>query len=142
MFKRFKAWLAARKEQKRQQAIRAYARQYILQNGYNQNRDLTLLVDITARVSEKYSKEVEAVYEELNKGTFVRGESDFQEDVIKMTTNITSFLSEEYMALLMIYFGNIENLTAYVQLLLFGVEEKIIKLNKHRIREIRGKVNA
>jgi len=138
MFKRFKAWLQKRREQKIQAAIEAYARQYILKNGYNQDRDLTLLIDITARVSEKYTKEVEAVYEELHKGTVVRGGTDFQEDSVTLVTNILSMISREYMALLMIYFGNIENLTAYVHLLLFGVEERIIKLNKKRLREIRG----
>lgn len=140
MFKRFKAWLQKRRERKAKAAVDAYARQYIFKNGYDQNRDLTLLIDITARVSEKYTKEVEAVYEELHKGTVVRGGTDFQEDSVTLVTNIISMVSPEYMALLMIYFGNIENLTAYVHLLLFGVEERIIKLNKKRLREIRGQV--
>jgi hypothetical protein len=142
MFKRFKEWLQARKERKIQRGIDNYAHQYVLKNGYNQDRDLTLLVDITARVSDKYVKEVKAVYEELHKGAIVRGESDFQEDMVTLVTNILGMVSREYMALLMIYFGNIENLTSYVHLLLFAVEESVIKLNKQKIREIRGKIEV
>lgn len=144
MFKRFRAWLAARRERKAREAAersaRLFALNYIQKHGYDQNRDLGMLRDIAARISEKYLSEVKAVYEELHRGSFVRGESDFDEDNVKMITNIVSMLSREYMALLMIYFGSIENLTSYIGLLLFSVEENIVKYNKMKLRSVRGKV--
>lgn len=60
------------------------------------------------------------------------------EDISKLTTETMGMLSDEYKNILLVYFGNIENLVTFVTMKYAEIQMYVIEINKQKLSQIKG----
>lgn len=135
MFKRISEYFKKRKERKMIEQRRRYANEYIAKFGLNQERDLAVLKEIAKKLAEKYNIEIGLYIAKQKKGIYINGERA-EDDINSLVTKTLSMISSVYMNILMVYFGNLDNLCQYVALLFSETEFHILSTNKVKMEEM------
>lgn len=130
------SWWRNRKQRKKEamalKAKEAFKKEYVLKFGINMGRDIETLKDMVNVTGKKYLQEVKLLMASTGNGEYL-SDKITSEDIPKLIMNVYISLSEDYLNILEIYYGNRDNIMKYISLLINEICIEILMVNKHKI---------
>jgi hypothetical protein len=127
--------LKIKKKQAKARAI--FRANYLQKFGLNKDRDFSILDSIIKSKTATYLSITVSIAKQREKTDIVKSGATM-EDISKLTTETMGMLSDEYKNILLVYFGNIENLVTFVTMKYAEIQMYVIEINKQKLSQIKG----
>jgi len=110
---------------------------YLQKFGLNKDRDFSILDSIIKSKTATYLSITVSIAKQREKTDIVKSGATM-EDISKLTVETMGMLSDEYKNILLVYFGNIENLVTFVTMKYAEIQMYVIEINKQKLSQIKG----